>query len=187
MIQFIKKGSGGADLSIYFKPSIKKGTQYVQGLTNMILTIPENTEVSGTSLDYAFTAYTSLQSVPLLDTSNVTSMLSMFEACSSLETIPLFDTSKVTNFRQFCSDCYGLKNVPILDTSSATNMLYMFRSCDELTNGSLNNIMKMCINATAYTGTKTLQIIGLSSLQATTCQGLSNYADFIEAGWTTGY
>ena len=180
-------GGGGADLSLYFKPTIKKGTQYVQGLSSMILTIPETTTVEGDSLDYAFTLFTSLTSVPLLDTSNVTSMLSMFDTCIALETIPLLDTSKVTNFRQFCADCYALKNVPILDTSSATNMLYMFKSCSELTNDSLNNILKMCINATAYTGTKTLQIIGLSGLQATTCQGLSNYDDFIASGWTTGY
>ena len=51
----------------------------------------------------------------------------------------------------------------------------------------MKDFRNMCINATAYTGTKTLQIVGLSSAQATTCQGLSNYADFVEAGWTTGY
>jgi hypothetical protein len=45
----------------------------------------------------------------------------------------------------------------------------------------------MCANATAYTKTKTLKAIGLSSAQATTCTGLSNWASAQSAGWTTGY
>ena len=63
----------------------------------------------------------------------------------------------------------------------------MFQSCTLLTQESLNNILQMCINATSFTGTKTLKYLGLSSTQATTCQSLSNYQAFLNAGWTTGY
>ena len=84
---------------------------------------------------------------------------------------------------------YALVDVDVLDTSHLTNLTDAFKSCFKLSNDSLNNIMRMCINATNYAPSqpKTLQGIGLSSAQATTCQGLSNYQDFIDAGWTTGY
>ena len=63
----------------------------------------------------------------------------------------------------------------------------MFNNCPKLSDNSLNNIMQMCINAVSYTGTKTLKYIGLSQTQATTCQSLSNWSAFTNAGWTTGY
>ena len=45
----------------------------------------------------------------------------------------------------------------------------------------------MCVNATSYSGTKTLAYIGLKEEQATKCATLSNYQAFLDAGWTTGY
>ena len=62
-----------------------------------------------------------------------------------------------------------------------------FTACSSLTNESLNNILQMCVNAINYPGVKTLKRLGLSSEQATVCQGLSNYQAFLNAGWTTGY
>lgn len=211
MIQFIKKGGGGADLSKYFVSEIKAGTQYVPGLTEMILTIPENTIVNGTNLNYAFYSYDKLTEIPLMNTSNVTTMQYTFAGCQSLKEIPLINTSNVTVMNNMCTDCYviisfplldtgkvtnmgqmfrncnNLEDVPILDTKSVTNFYNMFQYCSKLSDNSLNNIMQMCINAISYAGTKTLKQLGLSSEQATICQGLSNYTDFLEAGWTTGY
>ena len=63
-------------------------------------------------------------------------------------------------------------------------MEYAFKNCESLSNESLNNIMQMCINATNYTGIKTLQGIGLSTSQIDICKTLSNYQAFTEAGWT---
>ena len=77
--------------------------------------------------------------------------------------------------------------VPVLETKNVTGLYNTFGYCNQLETNSLNNIMQMCINATSYTRTKTLKEIGLSSTQATTCQSLSNYQAFLEAGWTTGY
>ena len=63
----------------------------------------------------------------------------------------------------------------------------MFKNCTSLSDGSLNNILTICTNATSYPSTKTLKYIGLSEEQATKCQSLSNYQAFLDAGWTTGY
>ena len=129
----------------------------------------------------------SLTSVPLLNTANVTEMNYMFNQCTNLTSVPALNTGNVTNFYGMFNQCTNLTTVSQLDTSKATSMRYMFNSCPNLSNESLNNILAMCANATSYTDTKTLAYIGLSSAQATTCTGLSNYAAFTAAGWTTGY
>ena len=166
---------------------------------------------SATNMNSMFEGCSNLLKVPLLDTSKVTRMQSMFAYCNLLTTIPQFDTSKVTTmFSMFESckklkaipqintqnvdsmfvmfrDCSSLEDVPVLNTAKVTTLLNMFISCSSLSNDSLNNIMQMCIGAIKYTGTKTLKEIGLTSAQATTCQSLSNYQAFLNAGWTTGY
>ena len=45
----------------------------------------------------------------------------------------------------------------------------------------------MCTSAVKIKRNKTLKFIGLTEAQATTCQSLSNYQAFLDAGWTTGY
>lgn len=55
---------------------------------------------------------------------------------------------------------------------------------------SLNNILKMCINvSSSYSRAKTLYELGLKSnnYPASRIQALSNYNDFITAGWSIGY
>lgn len=166
---------------------------------------------SATNMNSMFEGCSNLLKVPLLDTSKVTRMQSMFAYCSLLTTIPQFDTSKVTTtFSMFESctklkaipqidtqnvdsmfvmfrNCSNLEDVPVLNTAKVTTISQMFTGCSSLSNDSLNNIMQMCINAVSYTGTKKLKEIGITSTQATTCQGLSNYQAFLDAGWTTGY
>lgn len=61
-------------------------------------------------------------------------------------------------------------------------MGYMFDHCSSLSDESLNNIMKMCINAVKITSNKTLKYIGLTSEQANKCKTLSNYSAFTSAG-----
>ena len=125
---------------------------------------------------------------PLLDTSNVTNMKFIFTECSNLMIIPLLDTNNAINMSYMFNLCSNLVTVPILNTSSVTNMNYMFNDCLSLSNESLNNILMIYKNAVKITDNKTLKyIIGLTSDQATICQGLSNYSAFIAAGWTTGY
>lgn len=129
----------------------------------------------------------SFNSVPLFDTSNGKYFYSMFYNQSYLTEIPEYNTSKGEDFRCMFQNCSRLETIPILDLSKATYMGDMFKSCQALSNTSLNNILYMLANATSYAGTKTLAEVGLSSEQATTCTGLSNYSAFTTAGWSTGY
>lgn len=97
------------------------------------------------------------------------------------------DTSKVTDMGDMFRDCRNLQTIPLLDTSNVTIMGSMFDGCRNLSDESLNNILAMCTNAAKITSNKTLKYIGLTEEQANICQSLSNYQDFINAGWTTGY
>ena len=140
-----------------------------------------------TNMNNMFQNCSALTTIPLLNTSKVVIMNNMFQDCTSLTTIPLLNTSKVVTMNYMFSGCISLTTIPQLDTSKVTNMMNMFNSCTSLSNDSLNNILVMLTNATAYTGTKTLKYIGLSSTQADKCTTLSNWAACEAAGWTTGY
>jgi hypothetical protein len=123
-----------------------------------------------------------------LDISNVTNMNYIFYSCSSLVAIPEMNTNHITTCQGLCNNCTSLINVPILNFSglTGTGNNDMFANCSSLSNESLNNILATCITMTNVTN-KTLKYIGLSSTQATTCQSLSNWSDFVTAGWTSGY
>ena len=152
-----------------------------------LTTIPLLDTSKVTNMGAMFSGCSNLTSIPQLNTSAVTYMINMFMDCTNLTTMPQLNTSAVTNMSYMFSGCSNLTEIPLLDISSVTNMLFMFSHCSSLSDDSLNNILAMCINATAYTGTKTLKSIGLTSDQATKCTTLSNYSAFIDAGWTTGY
>lgn len=140
-----------------------------------------------TDMQQCFSACNNLKILPLLDTSNVTNMQQCFNGCYEITNIPQFDTSDVTSTILMFNSCSKLETIPILDFGKVTNMRNMFNGCSSLNNESLNNIMASCIGASSYNGTKTLKQLGISSTLATICQGLSNYAAFTNAGWTTGY
>ena len=70
--------------------------------------------------------------VPLFDTSEMTSMYDMFGDCELLTTVPLFDTSKVTIMYGMFAECKSLTTVPLFDTSKVTNMYDMFYKCSSL-------------------------------------------------------
>ena len=56
--------------------------------------------------------------------------------------------------------------------------------CPNLSNDSLNNVLQMCSDMNC---TYNLSYIGLTEDQANICMNLSNYQNFINAGWTSGY
>ena len=76
--------------------------------------------------------------------SGQTSAYSMFYECSSLHTIPLMDTSNITNFSQMFFRCYALKNIPPLNMSNATStykMFYEAYSIEAFPEVDLNNLI----------------------------------------------
>ena len=156
-------------------------------IENCIKKIPLIDTSTVTSMDNMFNGCTSLTEIPLIDTSKVNNMNSMFYGCTSLTTIPLLNTSAVASMADMFNGCTSLTTIPLLDISTANSIRNMFSRCKSLSNDSLNNILAMLTNATAYTATKTLKYIGLSETQATTCTTLSNWAACEAAGWTTGY
>ena len=109
---------------------------------------------------------------------------------SLITSIDKIDISNMQDIGALFSGCKNLVNLPILNTSKAPNMYGMFQNCTSLSNQSLNNILIMCINATSYTGTKTLKQLGISSSKyypVSRIEALPSYQDFIDAGWTIGY
>ena len=157
-----------------------------EGCSNLLkIALLDTSNVTRMQSTFAYCSL--LTTIPQIDTSKVTTMFSMFQSCKKLKSIPQIDTQNVDSMFVMFRDCGNLEDVPVLDTAKVTTILQMFTGCSSLSNDSLNNIMQMCIGAIKYTGTKTLKEIGLTSAQATTCQSLSNYQAFLDAGWTTGY
>lgn len=150
-----------------------------------ITSIPSINTSKVTNMDFMFGHCTQLKMIPLLDTSKVTSMKQMFESCIQLETVPLLDTSKVVNMLRMFTNCAQLKTIPLLNTSEVTNMCDMFEGCNSLSDESLNNILQMCINATNYgpSHDKSLAGLGINFDQIKKCRNLSNWEDFLNAGW----
>lgn len=207
--------SGGGDASEYFNATIGggsgSGNNAIPGFALALKKVPPGL-VAGSGASYMFNRCRSLEEVTNLDTSNTTDMSYMFRSCGNLNKIENFDTKKVNDFTYMFYSCLNLVSVPLFDmsasnialnymfqycsklenvpqfnTSNVKNMRSTFQGCTKLSNESLNNILAMCINATNYSNTKTLAYIGLTSAQAETCQTLSNWNDFVAAGWTTGY
>ena len=179
---------GGADEYFYTSITSNTGNSASDKLV-IIKKLPTLTvESNVTDLTYAFGYLPALVGPDLDIKGTVTGMANMFRSSILLVTAPNIDTSKTKNLNNMFSGCVNLVNVPLYNTSAAEYMNTMFSSCSSLSNDSLNNIMRMCINATnTYKSQKTLKGLGLSSAQVTTCQSLSNYQDFLNAGWTTGY
>ena len=183
-----------ADVSINTGTTIKNdGTSYLSysGFSNYITEI-NNLDLSNFDGKQEMFAHfrkltkISFSALPI----TATGFISGFEDCPSLVDFPFStnDCSHFVSFEKAFKSCTNLANVPVLNTSNfgIFGLNNTFQSCSALTNESLNNILETCKNTTnAYT--KTLKFVGLSSSQASTCQGLSNWDAFVTAGWSTGY
>jgi hypothetical protein len=138
-----------------------------------------------TDFNQLFYNCSSITSFPVIDTSNATNLPEMFSGCASMVTAPAINTEKGTNFSRMFQDCTALTTVPEYNLSKATNLFYMFGGSYALNDTSLDNILKMCIGATSYTGTKTLYELGFRSdrYAASRFTNLPNYQDFLNANW----
>lgn len=178
------------DLSEYFNNNItlsgggvnvsrREGVNIIKKIPDGITFVAPNN-----NMNYVFQGCQGLIEIGHIIITTITNMRSTFNDCENLETIALFDTSNVQNMQETFFKCFKLANIPIFNLSSATNLTNIFGLCSALSNTSLNNILASLITAISYTGTKTLAEIGLSSTQIETCQTLSNWNDFVNAGWS---
>ena len=120
--------------------------------------VPEWADFEGTTdLSNMFNSCVNLQTIPLIDTTNVISMLNMFGGCSNLQTIPLLNTSNVTNMENMFQMCSKLQTIPSLDTSKVTEMYNMFHQCRSLV--SIPALNAQSLNIPSFMG-----IFGFSEL-----------------------
>lgn len=116
-------------------------------------------------------------------------LTNFFNYARGLIEVELFDTSEVTNMENMFSYCTSLTTVPVFDMSVVEAVYNMFLECPNLSDESLNNILRMCIdvgNNGVFTGEKVLATLGLSQEQIEACRNLHNYQEFIESGWEEG-
>jgi hypothetical protein len=144
---------------------------------------------TATDMYNMFQGCQNLSYIPLLDTGNVTNMIGLFDYCQNITKVPLFDTKNVTMMNSMFSNCVKLIDIPVFDTKKLTDAGMMFYNCTKLSDQSLDNILQMCINATSYTKTKTLNYMYVNStaFPASKIQSLPHYQEFVEAGWSIGY
>ena len=142
-------------MDTYFNSGTFEGMKYIKGLpfynctrtdiTRMfkncssLTTIPLLNTSNVTNMSNMFYGCSNLTTIPLLNTSNVTDMHSMFEGCSSLTTTPQLDTSNVTSMGIMFCNCTSLTTIPLLNTSNVTGMGNMFSNCTSLTSIPLFN------------------------------------------------
>jgi len=126
------------------------------------------------------------------NTSNVTNMEYMFQYCLVIPTLDVstFNTKKVTSFRSMFQHCDSLRTITFGSNwsfekaSGNQGLSFMFSSCANLDNNTLNAILGLLPTVTsAFTGQKKLSTIGFSTTQISTAQGLSNWAAAEAAGW----
>ena len=121
-----------------------------------------------TNMSSMFNNCTSLQSVPLFNTAAVTDMTNMFTGCLSLKSVPLFNTSMVSQMADMFINCRSLQSAPLFNTSAVTNMSSMFNSCTSLQSVPLFNTSAAANMQSMFTGCSSLQSIPLFNTAAVT-------------------
>ena len=110
---------------------------------------------------------------PLLDTSNVTKMITMFANCKNLTTIPELNTSNATDMSSMFYGCEKLTAIPLLDTSKVTDMPSMFSNCSSLTTTPELNTSSAIRMDSMFNGCSNLTTIPLlDTSSVTTTQGM---------------
>lgn len=180
----IPTGGGGVDFTTLGFPSTPEA---ISNGYNYALNI-KNTWVESSSLRGKYKSNTNIVFFPQVSTTSTTLFREMFQDCTNLLSVAPIDTSNGEIFLKMFLGCTNLKDIPAFNLSKATSLTGMFTDCANLSDTSLYNILQSCISTTsAYTGTKTLVFLGMSSSYKTRVESLSNYQNFLNAGWTTGF
>jgi surface protein len=124
-----------------------------------------------TDTNYMFDSCYYLKSVPLFDTSNVTTMVNMFANCLSLETIPSFNFGSVITASMAFIGCNSLNNVPALNLGNATNLYGFFQGCTNLTTIAGLTTTKCQEFSFMFTSCNTLETVPLFDTSKATAMG----------------
>lgn len=146
--------------------------------------IPQLDTSNVTNMNNMFNGCSSLKIISLLDTSKVTNMSYMFDECGALAEIPQFNTKNVTKTNYMFNNCKALKTVPLLDFSSVTNINYMFANCYAIENlGGFKDLGKAYLTtAGANTGNYTLTITTSKLTHDSIMNVINNLYDIASAG-----
>ena len=171
------EGNAGDDVSNYI--SSEKGTGITNGrLTDYIVQIPMIDTSEVTSMGNMFQYFNMLKTIPLIDTSKVTTMTNMFSNCYSLQTIPLINTSEVTSMSNMFEYCYSLQTIPLIDTSKVTSMGNMFNHCETLTSIPQIDTSKVTSMGSMFAYCSSLQTVPvLDFSSATSMYKVFNYCE----------
>jgi surface protein len=184
-------GQNFTSISFNFKHSSLVGLTYTTPILEIIFSAPSCTALlignttgnlrlleqctilshNATNLENLFNVCSSLQSVPLFNTSAATSINGMFSGCSSLQNVPLLNTSAVTNMNFMFNFCPSLQNIPLFNTSAVTSMISMFTGCSSLQSIPALN----CSSATTITSFAN-NCNGLKRCLATGIKGTISFA-----------
>jgi surface protein len=146
----------------------------------------------GTNMNSMFVNCSSLTSIPLFNTANVTNMGTMFSSCSSLATVPLFNTANVIDMSSMFQNCRGLKLIPLFNTANVTNMSSMFTACSSLTTVPLFNtanvtaMNSMFVNCTSLTSVPLFNTVAVTRMSSmfSACSSLTSIPLFNTAAVT---
>ena len=98
-------------------------------------------DCTGKTVSSMFRGCSSLAAIPTLtNTGNALSMDYMFAGCKAITSIPLIDTSSVTSAQHMFSNCSALTTIPALNMSNAHSFQNMFYKCSALTNIQIPSI-----------------------------------------------
>ena len=146
--------------------------------------IYDNWNSTVTDMSQMFENNRNITIFPLVNTSKVRYTYRTFYGCTSLQEVPLLDMQKCQSMNDMFNGCSSLTTIPLFDVPRVYNVSNMFSFCYRLSDESLDNILKMCINLVSYTGTKKLSNLGISGYDTSRIQALPSYQAFISAGWT---
>jgi surface protein len=142
--------------------AITNGKDMFAGLYNLkSFKVSPSWSANITEFQAMFSTCSSLQTVPLFDTSKGTTFGSMFSTCSSLQTVPLFNTANGTKFTLTFFGCKSLLTVPLFNTQNATTMNSMFSGCSSLQTVPLFNTQNVTDFTSMFNSCASLQTVPL--------------------------
>lgn len=109
----------------------------------------------------------SLETVPILDFSNITTISNLYGGCNSIKSIPLQDFSQVINAYGAFRHCYSLNTIPKFDLGSCNNVgglfngSYSLEYVPDLNIKNAENTSQMFLNCYAL---KTIELMDFGNV-----------------------